>query len=126
MRADLTGLLGFIVISIAAASALGQRATEQFIPLGKSPGVSSVGSYIGKIAAVDAKKRTITVAGDEGSRTIAITVRTKIWIDQSKYKAANVIGTIDDCRTGRQVEAKLEGDQKQTAAWIKVVPEKAR
>ncbi|MGI9382801.1 MAG: hypothetical protein ACR2PO_06580 [Methyloligellaceae bacterium] len=125
MRADLTALLAFIAISIAATSALGQKSTEQFIPLGKSPGVSGVSSYIGRIEAVDTGKRTITVAGDEGPRTIAITARTKIWVDLSKYKAANVIGTIEDCKAGRRIEAKMEGDQKQTAAWIKVVPEKA-
>lgn len=126
MHADLIRLLGFILISTAAVSAHAEKATEQLIPLGKSPGVSGISSYIGEITAVNAKKRTITITGDKGLRSVTITERTKIWIDRSKFKAANVVGGIDDCRKGRQVEVKTEAGQQLLAEWIKVVPEKER
>lgn len=126
MRTHWIGLLGFIVISTAVAATHAQEAAEQFIPLGKSPGVSGISSYIGEITAVDARKRIITISGDKGSRSVSVTDRTKIWVDRSKYKAANLVGAIDDCRKGRQVEVRMQSDQPHNAAWIKVVPEKPR
>lgn len=123
MRSVLTIPIAIIVISTAVSLAHAQRATEQFTPLGKSPGISGVSSYIGEIADVDAANRTISIAGDQESWSVEITEKTNIWLDRSKYKATNVVGAFDDLQAGRQVEVKPEDDQPQRAEWIKIVPE---
>ncbi|MEE8060823.1 MAG: hypothetical protein V3T16_03300, partial [Gemmatimonadales bacterium] len=51
---------------IFGVSALqGQESTEQFIPIGKSPGMSGMYSMIGEVVSVDAQNRTVTVRNDE-------------------------------------------------------------
>lgn len=123
MRTALTVLIGIIVISTTVALAHAQKTTEQFIPLGKSPGVSGTSSYIGEIVNVNAANRMITIAGKQESWSVEITERTKIWLDRSKYRQTNVVGTFDDCKAGRSVEIKPEDAQAQRAEWIKIVPE---
>lgn len=123
MRSAVTKIIAIIVISMASAIAHAQKTTEQFIPLGKSPGVSGVSSYTGEIAKVDAANRIITIAGTQKSWSVEITEKTKIWLDRSKYKQTNVVGTFDDLKAGRQAEAKPERANADRAEWIKVVPE---
>jgi hypothetical protein len=109
-------LLGF------APGAHGQRMTEQFIPVGQSPGVSGVHSDIGEIAAVDAAKRTLTIEGAAGSRTVKLGPRTRIWLDRSQQRATNAVGSMSDLRAGRRVEVRYVNDTtKEAADWIKVV-----
>ena len=123
MRAAVTKIIAIIVISMASATVHAQKTTEQFIPLGKSPGVSGVSSYIGKIAKVDATNRIITVADGTKSWSVAITETTNIWLDRSKYKKTNIVGRFEDLKASRQVEVKPEDANADRAEWIKVVPE---
>lgn len=107
----------------SASSAHGQRATEMFIPVGQSPGVSGKYAVVGKIETINAQNRTVTIAGPSGTYTTTITNRTKIWLDRSKLKLANQKGAFSDLQKGRTVEIKYE-DPKQPgkgpAEWIKV------
>lgn len=106
-----------------ASSAHGQRATERFIPVGQSPGVSGKITVVGKIKSINAKDRILTIEGSAGTHTATITSRTQIWLDRSKLKLSNQKGTFGDCREGRTVEIKYE-DPKQmgrgVAEWVKV------
>jgi hypothetical protein len=105
----------------SAAHVSGQEATEIFIPLGQSPGVSNKSSVIGPIDSVDEKSRSMTVAGPSGRLTVEITDRTRIWRDRSLLKLGNQTGTFADLRKGRKVEVKLEpGEGKRAVEWIKV------
>ena len=105
-----------------ASSAHGQRLTEQFIPVGQSPGISGVHSYIGEIEAVDVGKRTVTVKGPAGSRTIQVGQQTRIWLDRSQRRLTNVVGSMADLRPGRTAEVSyVDVETKDAAAWIKVV-----
>lgn len=112
--------LSAIVFSGLAASAslsFGQKATERYIPIGKSPGLSNKVTIIGEIAAIDTAARTITV----GARTIKITNTTQIWVDRSRRSQTNQEGTFADLKKGIKVECKMEEkDKKDTAEWIKV------
>jgi hypothetical protein len=114
--------LAIVVMALGAASeALGQEATEMFIPIGQSPGVSSKSSVLGTIESLDPVKRTLTVSGPAGTLTVGIADRTPIWIDRSQQKLSNQTGTLADLRRGRKVEIKLgEGTAKAAATWIKV------
>jgi hypothetical protein len=122
MKRNLIGL-ALVFGSLAwASNASGQHMTEQYIPVGQSPGVSGVYSYIGQVEAVDTENRTVTVAGPEGSRTIKVTDRTWIWLDRSQQKRSNDVGSMADLAPGRRVEVKYtDYETKDTAHWIKVV-----
>ncbi len=99
-----------------------QQATERFIPVGQSPGISGKYSYIGKIEQVDPQKRTILVAGPEGSRTIEITDATKIWLDRTQQRKSCESGAVTDLRPGLRVEVKYaDYAKKEKAEWIKMV-----
>jgi len=116
--------LGMAVVVAAlggAVSAFAQEATEMFIPLGKSPGISGKLSLIGTLESVDAGKKWVTVSGPSGAQTVAFTERTPIWLDRSLQKQANRSGAVADLQQGRKVEIKLrKGDPKPVAEWIKV------
>ena len=121
MRKGLIGLGAVIALLLGAPLALGQMMTEQFIPMGQSPGLSGKYTDLGEIKQIDVEGRTITLGGAAGGRAVAVTERTRIWLDRSKLRQPNVAGGFADLRKGRQVEVKYEDDERrQTAAWIKV------
>lgn len=104
-----------------AGTAVGQKATEMYIPIGQSPGVSSKSCVLGTIQAVDAKKRTLTVLFSKRTWTVKIPSRTPIWIDRSPDKQPNRYGTLADLKPGRKVEVRLgEKASDATARWVKV------
>ena len=106
---------------IRVAFAHGQKATEQFIPIGQSPGLSYKVTHLGKITNVNARVRSITVAGSAGTSTVKITERTQIWLDYTKRKMTNQTGNFADLRRGRTVEVKyIDPQRKAVADWIKV------
>ena len=98
-----------------------QQATEQYVPLGQSPGVSGTLTVIGTIDAIDAATKTITVAGSSGSSSVRVAQQTKIWLDRSKIKQVNLVGAFSDLAAGQTVEVKfVDSDRRQIADWIKV------
>jgi hypothetical protein len=114
-----------IAVMIAAFCAMShahaQRATERYIPLGQSPGVSQRVTWIGEIAAVDESKRTLTIVEPAGRRTVGITEKTRIWLDRTKLKQPNLTGSFADLQKGRRVEVKVqEAERRQAADWVKV------
>lgn len=107
----------------SATPAHAQRATEMYIPLGQSPGLSGKHTVVGKIKTINAQDRTLTIVGSAGTHSATITGRTKIWLDRSRLRLANQKGTFSDCQEGRTVEIKYE-DPKQmgrgAAEWVKI------
>ncbi len=97
--------LGIVIVALGGVlEAFGQEATEMYIPIGQSPGVSSKSSLLGTIESVDPGKR-----------------RTLIWIDRSHQKQRNQTGALADLQPGRKVEIKPEeGAGQAIAKWIKV------
>ncbi len=122
MRRHICGTAVVIALFCGASIAHAQQTTERYIPVGRSPGVSGTYSYIGEVEGVNAANRTITVRGPEGSRTISVTERTKIWLDRSELRQTNTSGSFSDLTVGKRVEVKYEDDEtKDSATWIKVV-----
>lgn len=114
-----TILFGSLMLTLLGGSsfAYAQKATEIFIPMGKSPGLSYKYTYLGKIESVNRQKRTIKADG----RNIKVSRDTKIWLDRTALKAPNITGRFADLQSGRQVEIKYaNADRRQTAEWIKV------
>jgi hypothetical protein len=121
MRALLSGIGVAVALLGAISHAHGQKETERFIPIGQSPGVSQKQTSIGEIAEVDAARRTVTVAEQAGRRTVKITEKTRIWLDRTKLKQANLTGSFADLQKGRRVEVKYEDpERRQVADWVKV------
>lgn len=118
----LVGMTAFLWGSASEPSA--QQTTEQYIPIGQSPGLSGKYTVIGKLQSVNAQERTFTIAGTTGALNVRITERTKIWLDRSKLQQPNLQGTFADLRTGATVEVKPEGHERSVssgpAEWIKV------
>jgi hypothetical protein len=101
----------------------GQQATEMYIPLGQSPGLSSKVTIIGNIETINAQNRTIAIAGSSGTWSAEITDRSKIWLDRSKIRLPNQTGNFADLGKGLLVEVKYEGNEPKgqgPADWIKV------
>ena len=101
----------------AGAFAISHPATERFIPIGQSPGVSSVKSYVGAIESVRSTASGFTMSVGDGEKPIQVTENTKIYLDTGPGES-NKIGTEQDCRVGHIVEVYLRGDG--TANWIKI------
>jgi hypothetical protein len=97
-----------------------QKATEQFIPIGQSPGLSGRATVIGTVEAVDAAARTMTVNAGATSYRCALTDRTRIWIDRSAQRLSATTGRLADLQKGRRVEVKFTDATRKTAEWVKV------
>jgi ABC-type sugar transport system substrate-binding protein len=114
-------VLGLAATSASAPVAAAQEATEVFIPIGKSPGVSKQETFIGTVDAADEKGRSLRVTAPAGAITVAVTDKTRIFRDKSALKQRNEVGTFADLQKGRTVEVKLEpGEGQRKAEWIKV------
>ena len=114
--------LAIVVVALGGTlDASGQQATEMFIPIGQSPGLSNKGSVIGTLESMDPGKRMVTISSPSGAQTVGITDRTMIWLDRSEQKQPNQNGAINDLQKGRKIEIKVrKGEPKAVAEWIKV------
>jgi hypothetical protein len=114
----LLGKTGLIIALLCAVSpAHGQKATEMFIPMGQSPGLSFKYTYVGTIDDIDKQQRSIKAGG----LAIKITDTTRIWLDHTKLDRTNQVGSLADLKQGQRIEIKyLDPDRKQIAEWIKV------
>jgi len=109
-----------VLLAAGAAPAHAQEATERFIPIGQSPGLSGKLTHIGAIRAFDTAARTLTVDAAGGPMKVRITDGTAIWIDRSRQKETSAIGTSSDLQTGRRVEVKWKATEQGAADWIKI------
>lgn len=111
-----------LVVLLAGYSfAHGQRQAERYIPIGQSPGVSGKSSWIGTVETTDPKARTITVAAADRRYTVAVTERTRIWLDRSRLQQTALGGSYDDLQPRRRVEVKYgNAGRAGIAEWIKV------
>ena len=111
-----------VIVALGSPSqAIAQQATEIFIPIGQSPGISNKTSVVGTVQALNAAARTMTIVAPGGSQTFAITEKTRIWLDRSALKQTNQSGSLADLQQGRKVEVKpLPAAAKSGADWLKV------
>lgn len=105
---------------LGSTSTFGQQTTEQYIPIGKSPGISTKYTYIGSIVSVDEQAQTIVVESNRGSKTIRVMPTTRLWLDRSRKKRTNIKASYSDCEVGRRVEVMYDHDNRSVAAWIKI------
>ena len=121
MRTLRRGIAVAIVLVGAIAPARAQKATEQFIPIGQSPGISQKQTTISEIVDVDPRQRTLTITEGSARRTVKTTEKTRIFLDRSRLKQTNLEGSFADLQKGRRVEVKyLDPSRRDVADWVKV------
>lgn len=103
---------------LASPMATAQQATEVYIPIGESPGVSGKESVIGSISAIEYEQHRMTVSSGDTASSVTITPKTRFYLDKSGDKSSSVTGDFNDCRVGRRIEAYL--DDNGDAIWIKI------
>jgi hypothetical protein len=118
MRPGLVALLGLVLCTPSLAHA--QRATERFIPVGQSPGVSGVSSGYGTIVGVYPAERRIEVDVAGSRESVLVPETTPIWIDGHAQGIATRDGSLDDVHPGRVVEVKYADSTRRVAAWVKL------
>lgn len=116
----LTAKAGLILITwvLGLNAGQAQQATEQYIPIGQSPGISAAASLIGTITRVDYETSSMEVSGPEGPRTVSMDAATRYYVDLSKQKRGNQLGSLQSCEIGQRVEIKFRDDGK--VDWIKI------
>ena len=122
-RAPRTLAAGLMAIALlcAVSGAHASKATDRYIPIGRSPGLSGKYTSIGTITEVSASEQTMTMADSTGSHTMQISKQTRIWLDRTGLKQSNTTGSFADLQKGRRIEVKyLDHDRRQKADWIKV------
>lgn len=98
-----------------------QYATEIFIPLGQSPGISGKHTTLGEIESVNIQTKTLSMSDAESSYDIKISDSTQLWLDQSKLNLINKKASIEDVRKGMRAEVKyIKNNKGGTVEWIKV------
>lgn len=121
MRKLPIGIALVVVLVCNGSLAHGQRATERFIPLGRSPGVSGKLTTIGTIVAVDPERRRMRIAGPAGPVEVTLPDSTQIWIDRHELGLATATGSLEDLREGRTAEVKYaDPSTRQVAEWVKL------
>lgn len=118
-RTSITALLAGLLLPVAASA---HRATEVYIPIGESPGVSGKYSTIGLVdeMEIDTGSLRMTGEGEQRSYTVRCDEHTHVYLDRSKLRKRSTEGTLEDVREGVRVEVKYADEEHTRAAWIKV------
>jgi len=109
----------FVILLACVATqqmALSQKATEVYIPIGSSPGVSSK-SYVGTIKRLDYETRSIELDGPDGTKIIYANDETLYYLDRSSYGKKSATGDMHDCKVGLLIEVLTDDD---TIEWVKI------
>ena len=113
-----TILLLVAVLGITPAYA--QKATEQFIPIGRSPSLSDAQTRIGQIESFDPGSAVVTLSSGNTSAFAEITAQTRIWLDRTGLKLPNLRGAPTDLQPGHRCEVRFLNPDSREAEWIKV------
>jgi hypothetical protein len=119
-RSILATALGLGLALASGGPAEAQKSTEQYIPIGRSPGLSGSVTTVGRIEQVEPASRSVSV---EGVGSVLVPEGARIWVDRSAQGAASLTGSLSDLVPGRQVEVKYRDPDRREAEWIKVRPE---
>ena len=116
-------LVMFLVLGVLKAEA--QKATELFIPIGESPGISGLYSKIGTISTISEEGQTFVIADSaEQAHNVIVADSSNIWLDCTEIKQKNVSGSFAHIKVGALVEVKYfraeDSSYTNVAEWIKI------
>ncbi len=110
-----------LILVFGISETYAQKATEIFIPIGQSPGLSGIYSVVAKIDAVKSEAQTINMSNSSGSYTVKIMEQTQIWLDRSKLKMANKVGSFSDLKSNLTIEVRYQDKEHQGKVdWVKI------
>ena len=115
-------LLLAALVAACSAPAFAQKATEMFVPIGQSAGLSGKHTMMARVQSVDANARSITLVQDSTTHTVKLGAKMPLWIDRSKQQQSNSAGTLADIRPGMMAEVKFINNNRAAgeAEWVKV------
>lgn len=123
-----TAFMCMTVILLLVAGGLqgahAQKATEIYIPIGHSPGLTGY-TKIGTITSMDMSARMFTMRDSlDQVYTVHCTDSTSIYLDKSKIKERSRVGTMEDMKEGLLTEVKFylapDSTYLEVAEWVKV------
>ncbi len=117
-----TALLAAFAVLALAGAASAHPATEQYVPIGQSPGpgvVQGTAAPVAEPASGGAPVVAVESAGDQIGAYV-VTPQTRIYIDRSEQGLPSLVGTLDDVQPGRVIEVRIADPQTRAAEWIKV------
>lgn len=121
MRTILVAVLAAVALASAASA---QQATEQFIPIGQSPGALTMQGQVtattGAPAAGGDGSVSMSSEAAPGGVSYAIGPLTRIYIDQSGHGRPSTMGSVADLQPGRAIEVSIPNAETRVASWIKV------
>ncbi len=115
----IAGILIIMMVNVPITAA--EKATELYVPIGQSPGLSGKYAAAGRIEQVNYQKNTLTMSSGSGTYTVKVSERTRYYVDRSKAGQTNRYGSFSDCKQGMMVEVRFEKDERnRPAEWIKL------
>jgi hypothetical protein len=124
MKRAFTYLAMAVAIWVTMPNLLAQRATELYIPIGKSPGISGKCSMLGTIDSVDTSEGVVYMHDSTGYYyEVQVGDETKIYLDKSELKLSNKVGSLADCKVGDYCEVLYQSRSRKKSGegeWIKV------
>ena len=116
-----TAVLACLLIA-AAPIVSAQRATEMFVPIGQSAGLSGKHTLLARVQAVNVADRSLTLTQDATTQTVKVGTATPVWIDRSKQQQSNSAGTLADAKPGMMAEVKFVKNSRSggEAEWVKL------
>jgi len=113
--------IALVVALFCDASAHGQLATERFIPIGQSPGISGKLSTQGTIVSVEPEQRRFAIESPSGRVSVRLEDSTRIWIDRHDQGQGALAGSFDDLCEGCTAEVKYaDPETREVAEWVKL------
>ena len=95
-----------------------QQATELYIPIGESPGLSGVKTAVGAVNQISAD--SFILETEAAAQEIQIAPTTIIYLDRSSIRQPNTTGTINEITPGATVEVRfIEDISGNPADWVK-------
>jgi hypothetical protein len=117
-------ILALAACAAAAGAALAHPATEQYIPIGQSPGAltmqGEVSQPVAPAAANGETSIAMSAAGGAGDVAYVIGPHTRIYLDRSAQGRASSVGSLADLQPGRAIEVCIPDADARVAEWIKV------
>lgn len=95
-----------------------QKATEVYIPIGTSPGVSESKSFVGTIKRLDYETNSIELVGEDDTKIVYVNDETLYYLDRTAYGKKNATGEMHDCKVGLLIEVLTDDDG--VVEWVKV------
>jgi hypothetical protein len=118
-------IIGVLAVLAFAGAAYAHPATEQFVPIGQSPGpgvVQGVAEAVAEPAADGPPVVSVENPQGEELGAYVVTERTRVYIDRSAQGLPNLVGTLNDVQPGRVIEVRVADPETRAAEWIKVRP----